>query len=284
MADKIKSARALYDALKKELDEIRGNRQGGIRERVIAGGIKADPIREIKCSRTLKGHGAEITSFCWSGDGVTLGSVGKDGQVIIWNGLHNRKIQVISHKTQWLMACSFERTESRLIAAGGADRTCSVFISGQPGMVRPSAVLSGHDGYLSACHFIDEHEILTASGDSTVILWDVAGQKIKTRFTEHAADCMSVTAFDEHLFASGSADSTVKIWDSRTGKSTHTFLGHTSDVNSVVFFPSGQGVATASTDSTCRFFDMRCYAQTALFEINGSDTPATSGTFFFYCV
>jgi guanine nucleotide-binding protein G(I)/G(S)/G(T) subunit beta-1 len=282
-ADRIKSAKSLFEALKKQVDDLRAaHATGSLRNAAIEKQVPSVSIAELRCTRTLKGHQGEVTSMSWSGDGVTLASVGKDGQVIVWNGLQNRKIQVINHATQWLMCCSFERTQNALVAAGGADRSCSIFITGQAGMVRPSAVLSGHDGYLSSCFFVNDKQLLTASGDSTVLLWDLTEQKIKTRFTEHAADCLTVTAFDDNIYASGSADSTVKIWDARVGHSTHTFVGHTSDVNSVVFFPNGQAVAAGSTDSTCRLFDIRSYSELACFDVKDSEAPVTSGNRFSY--
>ena len=283
VAERIKTSKSLLESLKKEVDEIKNNRVlTTLRETVRARSSDISKLEwpsatEVRCIRTLKGHGSEVTSLSWSGDSVVLASVGKDGQVIVWNALNNRKIQTINHPTQWLMTCSFERTENRLLATGGADRTCSIFITGQIGMTRPTAVLSGHDGYLSDCQFTDEKSLLTASGDSSVILWDVTNQQVKGKFTEHAADCLTVAVLDTNTFASGSADSTVKIWDIRSGRSTRTFQGHTSDVNSVAFFPNGKAVASASTDSTCRLFDIRSYAEIAVFDVRESDTPVTSG-------
>ena len=40
-----------------------------------------------------------------------------------------------------------------------------------------------------------------------------------------------------------------------------TFGGHESDINAVCLFPDGKSFGTGSDDSTCRFFDMRCYGE-----------------------
>lgn len=39
--------------------------------------------------------------------------------------------------------------------------------------MRATKELAAHDGYLSCCRFIDEASIVTSSGDSNCILWDV---------------------------------------------------------------------------------------------------------------
>ncbi len=50
--------------------------------------------------------------------------------------------------------------------AGGATSTLS--------SERAAIELHGHDGYLSSCAFVDRGTVLTASGDSTCILWDLS--------------------------------------------------------------------------------------------------------------
>ena len=131
---------------------------------------------------------------------------------------------------------------------------------GQPQVIRATKELAGHDGYLSCCRFIDEGSIISASGDSTCILWDVERGEAKVHFNDHGGDVMSVAVNTaRQLFVSGSCDGTAKVWDIRSGKCTHTFYGHESDINSVAFFPDGNAVGTGSDDSSCRLFDLRCY-------------------------
>jgi len=123
--------------------------------------------------------------------------------------------------------------------------------------------LAQHEGYLSCCRFIDDAEIITSSGDSTCILWDVETKTPKITFSDHTGDVMSVSIYeDRNIFVSGSCDSTAKIFDHRSGqKCVATFPGHESDINSVHFFPDGQAFGTGSDDSSCRIFDMRAYRQ-----------------------
>lgn len=235
-------------------------------------------VRQLTCSRSFTGHSDSVTSMQWSGIESTFVSAGKDGQLIVWNGVTRRRVQTIKHNTQWLMTCAFETRSNRLVATGGADKVCSVFVIGQAGMTHPTAELKGHDGYLSACRFVDDNNIITASGDSSAILWDISRLQAKHSFTEHAADCLSVAVHPlGNIFATGSADCTAKLWDIRSGRATHTFSGHESDINSIAFFPDGHAVVAASTDSTCKMFDIRCYGTVGSFESDGSQVPASSG-------
>ncbi|ETO02914.1 G protein beta subunit, partial [Reticulomyxa filosa] len=101
--------------------------------------------------------------------------------------------------------------------------------------------LEKHDGYLSCARFIDDTEIVSASGDGTCILWDVDNKGPKSIYADHTADVMSVSLNKKssNLFVSGSIDTTAKVWDTRQGDhAVATFTGHGADVNRFVFIDS----------------------------------------------
>lgn len=156
------------------------------------------------------------------------------------------------------------------MACGGLDNLCSIYTlesmaTGAPG--RATRELSAHDGYLSCCRFVDPSKILTSSGDSTCMLWDVERGENLSTFKGHEGDAMglSISPTDKNMFASGSCDASVKVWDIRSNQCTHTFKGHESDINAVSFFPNGTAVGSGSDDSTCRIFDLRSYGEVHCF-------------------
>jgi len=54
------------------------------------------------------------------------------------------------------------------VACGGLDNICSIYsLKTREGNVRVSRELSGHNGYLSCCRFLDDNQIVTSSGDMT---------------------------------------------------------------------------------------------------------------------
>ena len=113
-----------------------------------------------------------------------------------------------------------------------------------------------------------QYKLITSSGDSTCIFWDVANAKALAHFNDHGGDVMSVSVCPTNpsVFVSASCDATAKVWDTRTGLCTHTFHGHESDINAVDFLPNGHAFSTGSDDSSCRLFDLRSYAQINKFE------------------
>lgn len=222
---------------------------------------------EFKVRRQLTGHYGKVYALHWSGDENKLLSASQDGKLIIWNAFATAKQMSIPLKSAWVMTCAYETHANKLVACGGLDNVCSIFSLTNPTVSRASAELTGHDGYLSCCRFMDEHTILTSSGDSTCVLWDIEHNEQRMTFTDHSSDVMSlaVSPMDPNLVVSGSCDTSAKIWDIRSGECTHTFTGHESDINAVDFFPDGKAIGTGSDDSTCRIFDLRAYAQLCVF-------------------
>jgi len=169
-------------------------------------------------------------------------------------------------RSSWVMTCAYS-PQGTLVACGGLDNLCSVYKLpvGKDGGAQQKtyAELAQHEGYLSSCRFIKEDEIVTSSGDSTCILWNVEQKQPKAVFNDHTGDVMSVSIWeDKQYFVSGSCDATAKLWDHRASKNcVKTFSGHESDINSVQIFPDGNAFGTGSDDSSCRLFDIRAYQQ-----------------------
>jgi guanine nucleotide-binding protein G(I)/G(S)/G(T) subunit beta-1 len=155
-----------------------------------------------------------------------------------------------------------------MVACGGLDNLCTVYRLDKPHIVKEMA---SHDGFISCCRFLNEQQVLSSSGDSTCIRWDIASGRALDTFKEHEADAMflSLRPNDSNVFLSCSVDKTIKVWDIRSsGKegSVQTFVGHMSDVNCVDFMPCDDNAfATCSEDGTARVWDMRSYQEVARF-------------------
>jgi len=155
---------------------------------------------------------------------------------------------------------------STVIACGGLDNLCTLYEIPAPASSenKPQKLLcelAHHEGYLSCVQFLDNGSLLTSSGDSSCLLWDLNKKSYTAEFNDHTSDVMNVSLFKPNgTFLSGSVDATCKLWDYRVKRNCiKTFHGHESDVNHVSTFPDGNAFATASDDSSCRLFDIRAY-------------------------
>ena len=269
LVERISEAKKKVEGLKKQVENLQNERTGkfaGLHAQLKGAAPPLGPTPKFK--RTLKGHFGKVYALQWAGDSTHLVSASQDGKLIVWNGMQSLKTQAIPLRSSWVMTCAFEQSRGNLVACGGLDNLCSIYQLNQPQVMRSYRELAAHDGYLSCCRFISENQIVTSSGDSTCMLWDIESGAMKTTFNDHDGDVMSVSVLpgvDENLFVSGSCDSLAKVWDVRTGKCTMTFRGHESDINSVILFPDARSFGTGSDDSSCRYFDMRSCAQVSEF-------------------
>ncbi len=123
---------------------------------------------------------------------------------------------------------------------------------------KESATLSGHTApVISVAFSPDGKTLASASGDSTVKLWDVSTRQELATLNEHKDSVHSV-AFspDGKTLASASGDSTVKLWDVSTRQELATLNEHKDSVHSVAFSPDGKTLASASRDNTVKLWDV----------------------------
>ena len=168
---------------------------------------------QLRTTRILRGHLAKVYAMQWGKDSSRyLVSASQDGKLIVWDAYTTNKVHAIPLGSSWAMTCAYAPSGS-FVACGGLDNICSIYnLKTREGNVRISRELLGHTGYLSCCKFIDDNQIVTASGDMTCVLWDIeTGQRI-TSFAGHTGDVMSLSLSpDGRWFVSGSCDASSKV-------------------------------------------------------------------------
>jgi len=250
-------------------EQIKKNREGASTTTLAKASADLPAVNpSMKQRRTLKGHLAKIYAMQWSQDAPTLASASQDGKLIVWNAVTCLKMNAINLPSNWVMTCAFSPS-GEVVASGGLDNVCSVWNVRGQNPTKVTRELSGHDGFLSCCRFIDNGHIVTSSGDHTCALWDIEQASQTTTFRGHTQDVMFLSLNQEkNLFASASIDKTSMVWDIRSGKSTHIFDVHEKDVNVVQFFPNNFTFASGSEDGTVRLFDIRAWSQVNQFALD----------------
>jgi len=257
-----KTMQGEIETLKKDISELRTG-EDALKSLAEA---SSTPVTRLgaKLRRNLKGHFGKIYAVQWSqSDPQHLVSASQDGKLLIWNAFSTNKNMAIPLSSCWVMTCAYAPS-GKYVACGGLDNTCSIYkvdLKAEVGVSKenPMVELAQHEGYLSCCRFLDDRNIVTSSGDSTILLWDVNENSIVSTFAQHSGDVMSIAVNQEKgLIVSGSVDATAKLWDYRDSKKCiGTFSGHESDINAVDFFPDGNAFVTGSDDSSLRLFDIR---------------------------
>jgi WD40 repeat protein/serine/threonine protein kinase len=130
-----------------------------------------------------------------------------------------------------------------------------------------------HKDIIEDIHFrplptAENPEILTASRDGTLILWDFEQAVPIRTFTGHQ-DAVSTGKFnaDGRQMVSASSDRTLILWDVDSGDILQTFTGHDDEVLSGEFSPDGRTILSASTDGSVIQWDIDSGEVLSRFEI-----------------
>ena len=120
-------------------------------------------------------------------------------------------------------------------------------------------ILRGHSSDVYTASFTrDSRYLLSASGDTSVRLWDIKTQHNMVSYKGHAWPVWDV-AFSpvDYYFATASFDRTARLWRTDAIHPLRIFAGHTSSVNCVKFHPNCSYLATGSSDGTCRLWSIQ---------------------------
>ncbi|XP_064461100.1 guanine nucleotide-binding protein subunit beta-2-like [Ornithodoros turicata] len=218
--------------------------------------LKREAKFHMKQRRVLKGHISKVTSAHFCGDSKKAVSGSLDGKLIVWDVFSGNKMRVIPLRSSWVMSCAYAEN-GNYVAVGGMDNMCTVYdLHGPNAKVRRE--LTGLDGYLSSVRFLSDANVITGSGDTKVVLWDIDRGAKLTTYEGHEGDVTSLSMHPEKsCFVTGSVDNTARLWDVREKSCRQVFRDHTGDVNCVYFHSGGNVFITASEDKTCQLFDIR---------------------------
>ncbi|KAI9258927.1 guanine nucleotide-binding protein subunit beta [Phascolomyces articulosus] len=282
-SDRIAEARRQAETLKEAVKRRREELADGSLQENARKVLDPLPKLTLRVRRTLKGHLAKVYALHWAQDQPQIVTASQDGKLLVWEAYTTHKICAIPLQSSWVMTCAHSPS-GNLVASGGLDNVCTIYnLKSREGPSRPARQLAGHTGYLSCCRFMNERQIITASGDTTIKLWDIdAGVKIHD-FQEHSGDvmCLAVTKANPNIFLSGACDNVAKVWDTRDKrrKCVQTFTGHESDINAIDFFPDGAAFGTGSDDATCRLFDLRADRELNIYSDENNYCGVTSVSF-----
>ena len=132
----------------------------------------------------------------------------------------------------------------------------TLFLLAAPAGIADSALI-GHGGPVKGIAVSgDGTRALTAGFDYSVVLWDLAQQKLLTRLVGHEAG-VNAAAFlpDGSRAVSASDDGTLILWDLEMGRAAARWRGHRGKVAAVAVSPDGSTIASGSWDHDVRLWD-----------------------------
>ncbi|KAJ3102715.1 hypothetical protein HDU97_000328 [Phlyctochytrium planicorne] len=202
-------------------------------------------VQEEGASALFRGLGPRVTWISLGG-AVFLGMTeGFNGYALEFSPFFENKIAVFS-------AANFG------IAGNGRLWVLNV----EPTGIVVERVYDTQDGVFDgAWSEVHENQLVTATGDGSVKLWDLSLADFPVRnWQEHSREVFSVSwnLRKKDTFLTGSWDQTIKLWNPELPQSLRTFHEHTHCIYQTIWAPySGEIFMSASGDQTVKLWDVR---------------------------
>lgn len=182
------------------------------------------------------------------------------------------------------LACSFSKTQNHILAVVDEDGGILILNTKRKGLHAISQDWHCHKNAIFDVDWMPgEHQLVTASGDKTVALWDVEKEEKTCSFRGHTSSVKTVRFLpgSSAIFATGARDGQVMIWDKRvkekdgvkpavniirnahkltqssTSKKRRTQQDGPQSVTAVLFQDDNTIITTGSTDRAIKVWDIR---------------------------
>jgi WD40 repeat protein/tRNA A-37 threonylcarbamoyl transferase component Bud32 len=209
----------------------------------------------------LTGHSTTILNgVAFSPDGKRIasagGTVGPDGEVIVWDAATRQKKRTIKVPEGGVDRVTF-RPDSRHLAAACMDGTVRLYDADTGELTR--SLKSGFQRAGNWCvAFSSDGKLLAAGAEvNGMKVWDAETGREKYSFPRDGNGNVGVgfSPDNSHLVGIGEAGF-VRLWDLATGKEEFTHATSATHLNCAALSPDGRYVAVGANDSTARVYEV----------------------------
>ena len=206
--------------------------------------------------QVLLGHTYSVVCTAWSPDGRRLASAAHDGTCRIWDVATNQCILKIDYETGIGTSVSVAwHPEGKLIATSNVNGKCGLRVWNSV----DGSLIQDFDQAkecISLSFTIDGAFLIAVDKLGQCYVIDSENWEITTKFPVHSGECQNVATFGNSKFATCGSDGVVKVWSLPECNNLQTLYGHESAVTAVCWDPSGNILASASSDKSVKIWSL----------------------------
>jgi WD40 repeat protein len=200
-------------------------------------------------------HADQVRRIAFNSDGSLLASASADKKAKLWQAKDGKLIQTFTGHEDEVNAVAFAPNDN-ILATASFDGKIGLFTIG----TNQKTFYPAHDGKDVNTIAFDASDIkLLSTGDNDVRLWHLNDEAptLLEKYSKSTDLIWSALSPNGEHIASVGRDQLVHVYSTIDQSITYRLKGHENTIYRVIFSPTGQQIATVSSDATLRVWDLR---------------------------
>uniref|UniRef100_A0ACD5TTM9 Uncharacterized protein n=1 Tax=Avena sativa TaxID=4498 RepID=A0ACD5TTM9_AVESA len=233
---------------------------------------RSKELSAVYRGQEIKAHKGAIVAMRFSADGQYLATGGEDGVVRVWRVVEGQRPDELDFAEDDPSCVFFTVNEnSELAPVNSSEGSKSKDNKSSKGVADPACVVIphrtfalsqvpvhefyGHDDVILDLSWSRNGDLLSASMDKTVRLWQIGCNTCLKVFSHtNYVTCVQFHPTIDNYFISGCLDGLVRIWDVR--KCLVVDWANSKEiVTAVCYRPDGKGAVAGTITGNCRYYD-----------------------------
>src|SRR5205823_3540568 len=168
-----------------------------------------------QAERTLGGNTLAIQCVALSANGAQIAAGGADKSLTVWNAADAKEVKKLTNLPAAVVSVALNPDGKSVAFALAGDNRVWLFDLAQSKEAKP---LTGHAGPVSSVAYTPKGDLLSASADKTLQVWDTTKNTSKAKIDAGAAAQCLAFSRDGARVAAGGADKAVRVWTIADGK------------------------------------------------------------------